>query len=206
MPFLARQPLLSHVPRGFGRASGEEADEVRHVAAADQQPAAAGGKPDQLGNPPHGLPFDLGRERRQPPRPDVLVERGRQEIAEHPDRRGARGDVAEKARMPVEERVVEQQPGRLADQPAGVGAGRRKRLLGPERPPDFRRRFVWRDQPVGQLRQPIGDLVDEAMSDLPELAGLHVERRLPLSECFELRRQSFIATPRTSPIPARGRH
>ena len=151
-------------------------------------PPQLGGKPDQLGNPPHGLPFDLGRERRQPPRPDVLIESGRQEIAEHPDRRGARGDVAEKARMPVEQRVVEQQSGRLAHQPAGVGAGRRKRLLGPERPPDVRRRFVGRHQPVRQLRQSIGDLIDEAMSDLPELAGRHFKRRLPLSERFELRR------------------
>ena len=86
-PFLARQTLLSHVPRGLGRASGDETDEVRHVAAADQQPAAPGGKPDQFGNPPHRLPLDLGGERRQPPHL-CLVGGDRREIAEHPDGAG----------------------------------------------------------------------------------------------------------------------
>ena len=186
-PF-ARQPLLPHVPRGLGRASRDEADEVRHVAAADQQPAAAGGKPDQLGDPPHGLRFDLGRERRQPPRPDVLVERGGQEIAEHPDRRGTRRDVAEEARMPVEERVVEEQSGGFAHQPAGVGAGRRKRLLCPERPPDAPP-AIRRASPARRAPSPV-DRRSHRRGDVrsPGTRRLHVKRRLPLSERFELRR------------------
>jgi hypothetical protein len=35
--------VLAHVPAGLRRARGQEADEVRHVAAADEQPAAVGG-------------------------------------------------------------------------------------------------------------------------------------------------------------------
>ena len=101
--------------------------------------------------------------------------------------------------MPVEERVLEQQFGRVAHQPARVGAGSRKRLLRPKRPPQIRRRFVGRDSSVGQLRQPIGNLVDEAMPDLPELSGRHFQRRPPLSERFELRRKIH-RSPRTSLI------
>jgi hypothetical protein len=83
--------------------------------------------------------------------------------------------------------MVEQQRRRLAHQPAGVGAGRRQRPLRSERLPDLRRRFVARHRSFRQRGQSIGDLIDEAMSDLPELAGRHFKRRLPLSERFELR-------------------
>ena len=83
--------------------AASEAHEVRHVAAADQQSAAAGGKPDQLRDPSHGLGFDFGRERRQAPRAHVLIQRRRQKVAEHADRRRARGDVAEEPRVPVEQ-------------------------------------------------------------------------------------------------------
>ena len=82
--------------------------------------------------------------------------------------------------------MVEQEFGCLRHEPAGVGARQRKRLLCPKRPPDLRRRFVGRHQPVWQFRESIGDLIDEAMSDLPELARRHFERRLPLSERFDL--------------------
>ena len=185
LPPFARQPFLAHVPRGLRRTGRDEADEVGHVAAADQQPAAARRKTNQLGNPSDRLPFQFGRERRQPRCSHVLVQSGRQKIAEHPDRRGAGGDVAEKARVRVEERMVEEQPGRFAHQPPGGGAGRRKRLLRPERPPEIRRRLVTHDRPIRQTRQSIGDLVDEAMTDLPELVRRHLEWRLPLPQRFE---------------------
>ena len=61
-----------HVRCRLGGARGEEADEVRHVAAAHQQPAGVGRKSDQLGDPANRLRFDLGRHRRQAPRADVL--------------------------------------------------------------------------------------------------------------------------------------
>ena len=187
LPPVARQPFLSHVPRRLRRAGRDDADEVGHVAAADQQAAAARRIANQLGNPADSLPFDLGRERRQPRGSNVLVQSGCQKIAEHPDRRRAGSDIAEKARMSVEERMVEEQRGRFAHQPRGAGAGRRKRPLRPERPPEIRRRLVMHDGSIRQLRQAIGDLVDEAMTDLPELLRRHLEWRLPLPQRLELR-------------------
>ena len=110
---------------GFGGAGGEEADEVRHVAAAHQQAAAVGRKPDQLGNPADGLRFDLGGHRRQPPCADVLVDGRRQQIAERADGRRARRDVAEEPRMSVEQRVLEEQSRGFVEQRARVGADAR---------------------------------------------------------------------------------
>ena len=73
--------------------------------------------------------FDLGRHRRESPGSHVLVERGRQEIAEHPNRRRARRDVAEKARVAIEHRVIEQHVGRLGQQPVGSDAFGRQLVL-----------------------------------------------------------------------------
>ncbi len=114
---------------GLRGAGGEEADEVRHVAAAHQQAVAVGGKPNQLGDPADGLRFDLGGDRRQPPGADVLVDRRRQQIAERADRRGARRDVAEESRMSVEERVLEEQLRRFVEQRTRVGAALGQRPL-----------------------------------------------------------------------------
>jgi hypothetical protein len=44
---------------------------------------------------------------------------------------------------------------------------------------------------------------DEAMTDLPELAGLHFKRRVPLSERFELRRDVHRNSSNTSDSCAR---
>jgi hypothetical protein len=93
----------------------------------------------------------------------------------------------------VEERVVEQEPGGVAHQTGSVGAGGGKRILRAERLPDVRGRFAGRHQPVGQRGQSIGNLIDEAMADLAKLARLHVERRPPLSECFQFRCQLHLS-------------
>ena len=74
-----RQPFFSHVPASLRRARGDEAHEVRHVAAAHEQAAGVGRKSDQLRDPPHRLRFDLGRERRQPPRTHVRIRVPRRE-------------------------------------------------------------------------------------------------------------------------------
>ena len=58
-------PCVAHVPAGLRGARRQEADDVRHVAAADEQPAALGGVADQLGDPAHRLTLDLGRGRRR---------------------------------------------------------------------------------------------------------------------------------------------
>ena len=95
---------------------GEEADEVRHVAPAHEEPLAPGGHPEEAGQPPDALALDLGGDRRELPRAHVGVDRGRQQVGQSPDRRRRGRDVAEEARVPVEERVVEEERGRLGEQ------------------------------------------------------------------------------------------
>ena len=91
----ARRPSLrtSHSARGGTRR--QQADDVRHVAAAHEQAAAAVWIADQLGDPADGLDFDLGRRGRQRPGADVGVHRRGEKVAEDADRRRRRGDVAE---------------------------------------------------------------------------------------------------------------
>ena len=126
-PRRRRHPVLAHVPVGARGARREEADQVRHVAAADQQAAAVAGIADQLGDPADGLHFDLGRRRRQQPRADVRVERRREQVAEDADRRGRRGDVAEEPRVAVEERVIRRSAARSTSSSA---AGSRRHSPG----------------------------------------------------------------------------
>ena len=120
---IAREARGSNVPRGDRCAGSECADEIRHVPTAHEQPAAARRKSNQLGNPPHRLPLHLGRNRPEPPGADVLIERGRQEITEHPDRSRARSDVTEEPWMSVEHGAVEQQRCHIAQQTPGIRAG-----------------------------------------------------------------------------------
>ena len=77
-------------------------------------PPQSTGIADQLGDPAHGLRLDLGGGRRERPGADVRVDRRGEQVGEHADRRRRRGDVAEEARVPVEQRVLEQQLRRLA--------------------------------------------------------------------------------------------
>ena len=47
--------LVAHVPAGLRGARRQEADDVRHVAAAHEEAAALRREVDQLGDPPNGL-------------------------------------------------------------------------------------------------------------------------------------------------------
>src|SRR6185369_15311605 len=98
----ADETLLAHIPAGLGLTRGEETDEIRHVAAAHEKPAAIGRVANQFSDPPHGLRFDFRRGRRQDERPDVCVESRRQKIAEDSNWRWRRCDVPEKSRMRIE--------------------------------------------------------------------------------------------------------
>ena len=74
------------------------------------RPSAVGRVADQLGDPAHRLELDLGRHRRErASAPTFGLTRGGEQVAQRADRRRRRGDVAEEARVPVEERVLEQQ-------------------------------------------------------------------------------------------------
>ena len=60
---LSGNAMFTNVPAGHRRARGHETDEVRHVAAADEQPAAIYPVAAERGDPAYGLRFDLGRGR-----------------------------------------------------------------------------------------------------------------------------------------------
>src|SRR5262245_66036779 len=84
---VSAQALLAHIPARLCLTCREETDEIRHVAAADEEPAAIKWIADQLCNPSHGLRFDFRGGRRQDEGPDVRVDGRREKIAEDSDRR-----------------------------------------------------------------------------------------------------------------------
>jgi hypothetical protein len=79
------EPLRADVPRRGRAACREQADDVRHVAAAHEEPAAGGGVADQFRDPAHRLRLDLGGHRSEPPGTDVRIHGGGQQVAEHAD-------------------------------------------------------------------------------------------------------------------------
>ena len=89
-------------PSPLGSARREEADEVRHIAPADQQSAAIDGIANELCDPSHGLALDLGSGWRECPCANVRVQRGREKVPENPDRRWRGGNVSKEARVSVE--------------------------------------------------------------------------------------------------------
>ena len=107
------------------------------------------------------------------PRAAVLIHGARQQIAEHADRRRARRDVAEEARMAVEQRMVEQQLRGIRQQRRGIGppspAGRdpRRAPAGPSAAVSSG--FTG---PVGQPRKPVGDLIDERVAERRNCSGV----------------------------------
>jgi hypothetical protein len=173
-----------HVAARLRGSRGEETDEIRHVAAAHEQPAGVGGKPDQLGDPADRLPLDFRRHRRQPPCADVRVHRRREQIAERPDRRGARRDVAEEARVAVEQRMLEEERGRFVEQRACLRSRVGQRAIRLQRPPHLGRRFVARDRTAGQRLQPPGDPIDQRVACRPKRGAGHLDRRRPARARF----------------------
>jgi len=113
---VATDTVLAHIPPGLCQTRSEETHEISHVAAADQQSSAIGRIADQLRDPPYRLRFDFRRGWREDERPDVRIDGRSEKVAEDPDRRRRRGDVPEKARVRVEQRVIEQQSGGLLQQ------------------------------------------------------------------------------------------
>ena len=178
-PRFGGHPAHPHVPAGLRRARRQEADEVRHVAAAHEQPAAAGRVADELGNPPHRLRLDLGGRRRERPRAHVRVHRRGEQVAQHANRSRRRRDVPEKARMPVEERVAEQEPRRFFEQRPRVRARLWERPTEAERVAHRGGRLVAVDRAAGNRFESLRDLVHEPMAERPECRRVHLERRAP---------------------------
>ena len=84
-------------------ARSQEADEVRHIAAAEEQPTATDRIANELGDPSYGLGLDLGGGWRERPCADVRVYSRGEKITENPKRRRRRGDVSEETRVSIEE-------------------------------------------------------------------------------------------------------
>ncbi len=170
------EAALAHLRPRQGAARGQEAHHVRHVAAAHQQPAAVGRVAHQLGDPAHRLGLDLARDRRQLPGADVGVDRGGEQVAERPDRRRRGGDVAEEARVAVQERVIEHQRRGLLEQRPGGGALLGQRPLAQYCP--HRLGLLPRRHPaLGDRGEERRDPVHQRVARGAELLGAHLERR-----------------------------
>ena len=169
-------PFAQHRPP-----AGQEADEVGHVAAAHQQPAAGLGIADQLGDPAHRLRLDLGRHRRELPPADVRVHGRGEQVGEHADRRGGRGDVAHEAGMAVEERMLEQQPGGLGKQRCGRGAAGRERAPA-EQVPDFGGRLARGQGAVADTPEEFGQPVHQLVAESAEFVRRKLERYYSLRQ------------------------
>ena len=143
-PVDAADTIRANVPACACGPRREQADDIGHVAAADEQAAAARGISNQLGDPADGLRFDLGRGRRQSPRTDVRVQGGGQEVRKDSDRSWRRRDVAEEPRMCVEERVVGELPGQVGEECRRIDSLFRQRPVQVECFSNRRRGFVRR--------------------------------------------------------------
>ena len=174
-------PLGGDVPGRLRAPGGDEADEVGHVPAADEQSARVGRIPDQLGEPGNGLTLDLGGHRAERPAADVRVHRCREQVGECADRRLRAADVAPEARVPDVGRVPEHQVARLADE-----LGRGRSLLGEaaaaERRLDVGRGLAGGDRQLARALERLEErrqVVDELVADPAELVGAQSERRVP---------------------------
>ncbi len=91
---LVVDPFCADIRRRLRPSPGEEADEVGHVPAADED-AVACGVAEQLADPAHRLLLDRGRDRRDRPAADVRVD-----APPRAGRRGCRAAPARRSRSP----------------------------------------------------------------------------------------------------------
>ena len=175
--------LAADFAAAFGLARSEKADDVGHVAAADEQASAIGGVVEHLRDPANGLRLDLAGHGREQPRSAIGIHGGSEQFAQCADGRGRRGDVTPEARMRIE-----------------TGNGRRAgRQRDPATPPDLRpargrersassalsncrRRFARGHRPLRNRVKEIGDAIDELMTGGAKLIWSDVQRRCALCE------------------------
>lgn len=164
-PRTAGDAFFANVPAGLRGACRQEARQVGHVAAADEQTAAIGGIADKLCEPSNNLCFDFGGHRGKLPGADVRVHRGGQQVRKHSNGSRTRRDVAVETRMAVEKRVLEQQTRRIVQQSLGIASVLRKRPGGVQGSAHLLRRFRGRDAMSAyvseELRDPVHQIVTE---------------------------------------------
>ena len=104
-----------------------------------------------------------------------LVHRACQKIPQHAYWCRARRDVAEKPRMTIEERVLEEEACGVVKQPGGIGSVLRQPEIRTQRLADNGAVFIPFDGPLRNASQTIGNLIDESMPKPPEVIRAHFE-------------------------------
>ena len=104
----AGDALLADVPAGHRGAGSQEAREIGHIAAAQEQAAAVGRVADELRKPSNDLAFDFGGHGSQFPGADIRIYGSGQQLRKHTDGRRTGCDVAIETRMAVEKGVLKQ--------------------------------------------------------------------------------------------------
>ena len=105
-----------------------------------------------------------------PQRADVRVDRRGEQVAEHADRRRRRRDVAEEARMAVEERVLKQEVDGLVQDGRGIAAGLGHTSAAEPRA-ESRRGLARVDAPRRQLLEETCQAIDEPVPERPKVSG-----------------------------------
>ena len=104
--------------------------------------------------------------------PTVRVDRRREHVRQHADRRRGCRDVPEESRMPVERRVVEQQSGGVAYERRRIGPVQRQSHIAANSLSHLvRRRVGATRRSIANRRHELGDLIDELMPCLPKTAA-----------------------------------
>src|SRR5206468_8221150 len=76
-------PQIAYIPTRFRRARRQKADQVRHVAATEEQAAAAIRVADEGSDPSYGLGLDLRSSGREYPRADIRVHGRGEKVAKN---------------------------------------------------------------------------------------------------------------------------
>jgi hypothetical protein len=158
------------------RSGREEADEVGHVAAADEDAAAVGWVAEEIGDPADGLGFDFRAHGAEDPGADVGVDGGGHEVREGANGGCRGGNVAGEERVAVVEGVVLQKLPRGVDGGFGGLAGFGERGVA-EGGADLGGRFAGGEFGLREGAVEIGDLIDETMPGGAELLRVHIEQR-----------------------------
>ena len=107
------------------------------------------------------------------PGADVLVDRGGEQVGQRAERRGRPDDVREEARMAGQDRVLEDEVGRLFEQPLGRLAAARQPARA-EPLADRVRSEARTDAARPLAREKVRDAVDQTAARLPKLLRGHL--------------------------------
>jgi len=102
-----RDTAGAYIEAGLGIARGLQTDEVGHRAARRKQPSRAVRQSELAGEPTREMQLDLGGRGRQAPAADVLIHRGRYQVAGNPWDGAGAGDVGHEPGVSWIHRMIE---------------------------------------------------------------------------------------------------